>query len=103
MDSAGNSPVQNQQRKPEVVEGIIGKRRYIDWSKNQPFNIDVRANGIQPEGDVEYLVNWKEYKEATWERPNPNLLNIKGMLRDYDKDEAEKAQKNDQNNVKVEA
>ena len=103
MDSAGNSPVQNQQRKPEVVEGIIGKRRYIDWSKNQPFNIDVRANGIQPEGDVEYLVHWKEYEKATWERPNPNLLNIKGMLRDYDKDEAEKAQKNDQNNVKVEA
>ena len=93
MDSAGNSP----DRKPEVVEQIIGKRRYIDWSKTQPVNISIRADGIEPEGQVEYLVQWRDFELPTWERPNPNLLNIKKMLRDYDADEAEKAKKNDQN------
>ena len=67
------------------MSAILGKRKYIDWSKNQPLNLDIRSNGLEAEDQVEYKVFWDDGK-ISWELPNPNLLNVKDMVRKYDAD-----------------
>ena len=68
-----------------TAERIVAKRKYIDWSRANQFppNLDIRPERTDQEGPFEYLVEWKDHQEFTWEKVE-SLLNIKEMLREFD-------------------
>ena len=84
MISAGNSQDSTEKTEIASVACIVGKRKYVDWSKHQPVNIDFSTNRTEADGGpYEYLIEWQD-GEMTWELVRPNLLNIKEMLRVFD-------------------
>lgn len=78
---------------------ILGKRKRIDYSKAEPLTADVRPNSGGVNWPIEFLVEWVDgYK--TWELSN-NLLNVKEMLRSFEKEQAVKEIQQDLKRSKI--
>ena len=91
MISAGNSQGSDAPREICAIQGIICKRKYVDWASAKIDKPVTSANSKDKDEKFEYLVQWQDEEGLTWE-PRENLASVKEMVRKFD-DEAEEREK----------
>ena len=102
MISAGNSQEGDAQRREIcTVQGIICKRKYVDWATAKIDKPVISANRQREEEKFEYLVQWQDEEGLTWE-PRENLASVKEMVRKFDADAAEKEKQRDKRLLNIE-
>ena len=102
MISAGSSQEGNAQRREIcTVQGIICKRKYVDWATAKIDKPVISANRQREEEKFEYLVQWQDEEGLTWE-PRENLASVKEMVRKFDADAAEKEKQRDKRLLNIE-
>ena len=101
MTSAGNSSDGDARREICAVQGIICKRKFVDWATEKIDKPVTSANREKEEEKYEYLVQWQDEEGLTWE-PRENLASVREMVRKFDVDAAEKEKLRDKRLLNIE-